>query len=570
MGANQSAPGSGGTETGGLGGANAGIKTCYYELLGIDRHASEDEIKKAYRRKALELHPDRNYGNIENSTKLFAEVQSAYEVLSDLQERAWYDSHRDTLLRTEGGPTTEHYEHNVRVTTAEDILGMFVRLNGRLDYSDSPSGFYNTIRDSFDALAREEQLTRDWEGLDQIEYPTFGSAKDSYEDIARPFYAFWGGFATKKSFSWKDVYRYSEAPDRRVRRMMEKENKRLRDEGIREFNDAVRSLVTFVRKRDPRYIPYSQTEADRQKTLRDAAAAQAARSRASNQAKLEEQVVPDWTNVETAADHADTEEEAEEEHEHFECVVCKKIFKSEKQYEAHEKSKKHIKAVQQIRKEMKMEVGRFGLNDAVVEIPGLAALENDLSDINFADTPVNVDRRTPSVSKNTPAEPTEPSEESVGSKRHSQETARMQHLHLPSDDGLLVEDAELSESNDDYASREHIQGRILGQCEAVPLSSRHPLVGQSDFNASQDPGLISPAEEDSSNSRPKLGKAKMKRAKKAAKQSILVEDSPQAYLCVTCQAGFPSKTRLFNHIKDFGHAQPVPGNGKGAAKLGKC
>ena len=449
-------------------------------------------------------------------------------MLSDLQERAWYDSHRDTLLRTEGGPTTEHYEHNVRVTTAEDILGMFVRLNGRLDYSDSPSGFYNTIRDSFDALAREEQLTRDWEGLDQIEYPTFGSAKDSYEDIARPFYAFWGGFATKKSFSWKDVYRYSEAPDRRVRRMMEKENKRLRDEGIREFNDAVRSLVTFVRKRDPRYIPYSQTEADRQKTLRDAAAAQAARSRASNQAKLEEQVVPDWTNVETAADHADTEEEAEEEHEHFECVVCKKIFKSEKQYEAHEKSKKHIKAVQQIRKEMKMEVGRFGLNDAVVEIPGLAALENDLSDINFADTPVNVDRRTPSVSKNTPAEPTEPSEESVGSKRHSQETARMQHLHLPSDDGLLVEDAELSESNDDYASREHIQGRILGQCEAVPLSSRHPLVGQSDFNASQDPGLISPAEEDSSNSRPKLGKAKMKRAKKAAKQSILVEDSPQA------------------------------------------
>lgn len=47
---------------------------------------TESRIKKAYKRKALELHPDRNYNDTERATKLFAEVQAAYEILSDPQE----------------------------------------------------------------------------------------------------------------------------------------------------------------------------------------------------------------------------------------------------------------------------------------------------------------------------------------------------------------------------------------------------------------------------------------------------------------------------------------------------
>lgn len=43
-------------------------------------------LKKAYKKKALELHPDRNFQNEEKATKLFAEVQAAYEILSDPQE----------------------------------------------------------------------------------------------------------------------------------------------------------------------------------------------------------------------------------------------------------------------------------------------------------------------------------------------------------------------------------------------------------------------------------------------------------------------------------------------------
>src|SRR4051794_14659393 len=105
---------------------------------------------------------------------------------------------------------------------------------------------------------------------------------------------------------------------------MEKENKKFRDEGIREFNDAVLSLVAFVKKRDPRYVPNTQSEAERQQFLRNSAAAQAARSRAANQEKLAEYVVPDWAQSRDEDDHNDefSMSEEEDEVEEIECVVC--------------------------------------------------------------------------------------------------------------------------------------------------------------------------------------------------------------------------------------------------------
>lgn len=62
----------------------------YYEVLGIQKGASEDEIKKAYRRLAMKYHPDRNNGNKEAEEK-FKAVGEAYQVLSDPQKRAAYD-----------------------------------------------------------------------------------------------------------------------------------------------------------------------------------------------------------------------------------------------------------------------------------------------------------------------------------------------------------------------------------------------------------------------------------------------------------------------------------------------
>ncbi len=66
-------------------------KRDYYEVLGVARSASEQEIKSAYRKLALQYHPDRNPDNHEESTEKFKEITEAYSVLADAQKRAAYD-----------------------------------------------------------------------------------------------------------------------------------------------------------------------------------------------------------------------------------------------------------------------------------------------------------------------------------------------------------------------------------------------------------------------------------------------------------------------------------------------
>ena len=65
-------------------------KRDYYDVLGVSRGASADEIKKAHRKLALKYHPDRNKSN-KDAEDRFKEIQEAYDVLSDPQKRQNYD-----------------------------------------------------------------------------------------------------------------------------------------------------------------------------------------------------------------------------------------------------------------------------------------------------------------------------------------------------------------------------------------------------------------------------------------------------------------------------------------------
>ena len=68
------------------------MKRCYYEVLSVEKTASEGELKTAFRRLAMKYHPDRNPGD-KDCEAHFKEAKEAYEVLGDAQKRAMYDRH---------------------------------------------------------------------------------------------------------------------------------------------------------------------------------------------------------------------------------------------------------------------------------------------------------------------------------------------------------------------------------------------------------------------------------------------------------------------------------------------
>src|SRR5690554_4428996 len=76
------------------------MKEDYYEILGISKNATAAEIKKAYRKKAIQYHPDKNPGDQE-AEAMFKKAAEAYEILSDPNKRSRYDQYGHSAF--EGG-----------------------------------------------------------------------------------------------------------------------------------------------------------------------------------------------------------------------------------------------------------------------------------------------------------------------------------------------------------------------------------------------------------------------------------------------------------------------------------
>ncbi|MBA0689345.1 hypothetical protein Goari_007077 [Gossypium aridum] len=324
----------------------ASEKRCLYEVLGLSRDCSQDEIRFAYKKLALQRHPDKLVQSglsQAEATAQFQELVHAYEVLSDPKERSWYDSHRSQILFA---------DRNTSANSPVPDLFSFFSNTVYSGYSDSGRGFYKVYSDLFSKIyANEINFARKLGlGLDIVkEAPLMGNLESPYGQVTA-FYNYWLGFSTVMDFVWVDEYDAMAGPNRKSRRVMEEENKKLRKKAKREYNETVRGLAEFVKKRDKRVIDMSVKRKEEMERKKEEERERKRKLEKERLARVKVYEEPEWAKVEEEeVDNWDEMDDKEREKEEFYCVACGKKFKSEKQWKNHEQSKKHKEKVAELR-----------------------------------------------------------------------------------------------------------------------------------------------------------------------------------------------------------------------------
>jgi len=131
------------------------VDTKYYDILDIKSNATENEIKKAYKKMALKWHPDKNQDNKDLAEKKFKEIAEAYAVLSDKQKREIYDSHGlsdDTpevnFFQKNKGPKMNSYTRSWSSRTNVDPNEIFRQFFGQTNPFENEHFFNNGFHEN--------------------------------------------------------------------------------------------------------------------------------------------------------------------------------------------------------------------------------------------------------------------------------------------------------------------------------------------------------------------------------------------------------------------------------------